>query len=107
MKIFYTDTFKIPLPAKHSFPKNKYPLLRKRILEQLGDEAVELSIPDPATDEEILRTHDGAYFQHCRRAGVPVAVTLAGGYAPQVQDTVDINFQTILTAMDFQRNYLQ
>ena len=139
MKIFYTDTFKIPLPAKHSFPKNKYPLLRKRILAQLGDEAVELSIPDPATDEEILRAHDGAYFQrfvsgelaakeirrvglpwspqivqrdalvfqHCRRAGVPVAVTLAGGYAPQVQDTVDINFQTILTAMDFQRNYLQ
>ena len=301
MKIFYTDTFKIPLPAKHSFPKNKYPLLRKRILAQLGDEAVELSIPDPATDEEILRAHDVAYFQrfvsgeltakeirrvglpwspqivqrarysigatiaacrasldegvavnlgggthhafgdhgqgycwlndsviasrtmqaeglagkiliidcdvhqgngtadilkddptvftfsihgknnfpyhkessdldielddqtddaaylnalekgldevipnadlviylagadpyledrfgrlsltkgglaqrdalvfqHCRRAGVPVAVTLAGGYAPQVQDTVDINFQTILTAMDFQTNYLQ
>lgn len=81
MKIFYTDTFKITLPAKHSFPKNKYPLLRKRISEQLGNQAVEMSIPDPATDEEILRAHDVAYFRRfvggeltdkeIRRVGLP------------------------------------
>jgi hypothetical protein len=35
-----------------------------------------------------------------------VAVTLAGGYAPQVQDTVDINFQTIIAALKF-KNSLQ
>ena len=81
MKIFYTDTFKIPLPAKHSFPKNKYPLLRKRISEKLGNDAVEMSIPEPATDEEILRVHDSEYFQRfvngelsekeVRRVGLP------------------------------------
>jgi acetoin utilization deacetylase AcuC-like enzyme len=63
MKVFYTDTFSIPLPANHSFPKNKYPLLRKRISEQLDNQAVEMSIPDPATDEEILRAHDLEYFR--------------------------------------------
>ena len=81
MKIFYTDIFKIPLPAKHSFPKNKYPLLRKRISEQLSNPAVELRIPDPATDEEILRVHDAEYFRRfangeltdkeIRRIGLP------------------------------------
>jgi acetoin utilization deacetylase AcuC-like enzyme len=81
MKIFYTDTFKIPLPAKHSFPKNKYPLLRKRISEQLGNQTVDMSIPDPAADEEILRAHDSKYFRRfvngeltekeIRRVGLP------------------------------------
>jgi acetoin utilization deacetylase AcuC-like enzyme len=81
MKIFYTDTFTIPLPKKHSFPKNKYPLLRKRISEQLEHETVEMSIPEPATDEQILRAHDPEYFQRfvngelsekeIRRVGLP------------------------------------
>ena len=81
MKIFYTDTFKIPFPAKHSFPKNKYPLLRKRISEQLCNQAVDMSIPNPATDVEILRAHDVAYFRRfvsgeltekeIRRVGLP------------------------------------
>lgn len=70
MKIFYTDTFTIPLPEKHSFPKNKYPLLRKRILEKLGGESVEMSIPDPASDEEILRVHDPDYFQRFINGGL-------------------------------------
>ena len=81
MKIYYTDTFKIPLPAKHTFPKNKYPLLRKRISEKLDGEMVEMSIPHPATDEQILRVHDAAYFRRfvngeltakeIRRVGLP------------------------------------
>ena len=81
MKIFYTDTFKIPLPKNHSFPKNKYPLLRQRIVEQLGNQTVQMRIPDPATDEDILRAHDAAYLRRflngeltdkeIRRVGLP------------------------------------
>ena len=48
-----------------------------------------------------LMQGDDLVFQHCHRAGLPVAVTMAGGYAPQVQDTVDINFQTVLSAVKF------
>ena len=81
MKIFYTDTFPIPLPEKHSFPKNKYFLLRKRILEELGDQPVDLRVPEPASDEDIIRAHDPAYLRRLqngeltakeiRRVGLP------------------------------------
>ncbi|MBW2428519.1 MAG: histone deacetylase [Deltaproteobacteria bacterium] len=81
MKIFYTDTFPIPLPEKHRFPKNKYFLLRKRILEELGDQPVDLRIPESASDEDIIRAHDPAYLKRLqngeltakeiRRVGLP------------------------------------
>jgi hypothetical protein len=31
---------------------------------------------------------------------LPVAVTMAGGYAPEMQDIVDIHFQTIETVLE-------
>jgi acetoin utilization deacetylase AcuC-like enzyme len=81
LKIYYTDTFKIPLPANHSFPKNKNYLLRMRIIEQLGDQAVDMRIPEPASDEDILRAHDPIYLnrlkngvltdKEVRRVGLP------------------------------------
>ena len=81
MKIYYTDTFPIPLPEKHTFPKEKYSLLRKRILEIQDSNSVDLQIPKPATYEEIARAHDPVYihrFQNgelsakeIRRVGLP------------------------------------
>ena len=81
MKIFYTDIFPIPLPEHHSFPKDKYAQLRKRIIEQLDDQPVELRVPEPATDEDILRAHDPDYIRRfingelsakeVRRVGLP------------------------------------
>ncbi len=81
MKIFYTDTFKIPLPAKHSFPKDKYYLLRKRI-ENAGIVPPEdLIVPEPASEADILRVHDPVYWnrlkngelsdKEIRRVGLP------------------------------------
>ena len=81
MKIFYTDTFSIPLPENHSFPKDKYFLLRMRILESQIAQTVDLQIPRPATDEEIIRAHDPVYIhrlqngelfaKEIRRVGLP------------------------------------
>jgi acetoin utilization deacetylase AcuC-like enzyme len=81
MKIFYTDTFPIPLPEKHRFPKDKYFLLRQRILDELGEQRVDLQIPQPASDEDILRAHDSEYVRRffsgelsdkeIRRVGLP------------------------------------
>jgi acetoin utilization deacetylase AcuC-like enzyme len=81
LKIFYTDTFPIPLPENHSFPKDKYRLLRMRILEKLGAQPVNLKIPEPATYEDIVRTHDPMYIhrlqsgelsaREVRRVGLP------------------------------------
>lgn len=47
---------------------------------------------------EGLRRRDALVFEYCRRHRVPVAVTLAGGYARRVEDTVRIHVNTILAA---------
>jgi acetoin utilization deacetylase AcuC-like enzyme len=81
LKIFYTDTFPIHLPENHSFPKDKYRLLRMRILESQIAQSVDLQIPRPTTYEEILRAHDPVYIhrlqngeltaKEVRRVGFP------------------------------------
>jgi acetoin utilization deacetylase AcuC-like enzyme len=81
LKIFYTDTFPIPLPEKHSFPKDKYFLLRRRILESRTAQPIDLQIPRPANYEEIIRAHDPVYIhrlqngelsaKEIRRVGLP------------------------------------
>ena len=63
MRIYYTDTFPIPLPENHSFPKDKYYLLRKRVSERLGDKPIELQIPGISSVESILRAHDSEYVR--------------------------------------------
>jgi acetoin utilization deacetylase AcuC-like enzyme len=45
-----------------------------------------------------LAARDRLVFELCRGAGVPVAVTMAGGYARAVEDTVDIHFATVAAA---------
>ncbi|MFY9531964.1 MAG: histone deacetylase [Candidatus Acidiferrales bacterium] len=49
---------------------------------------------------EGLRRRDALVFEHARRHGIPVAITLAGGYARRVADTVRIHVGTILAARD-------
>lgn len=49
---------------------------------------------------EGLARRDRMVFEHARRTGVPVATTLAGGYARRVEDTVRIHVNTILAARD-------
>ncbi len=81
MKIFYTDTFPIPLPENHSFPKGKYDLLRRRIMESQIAQHVDLQIPRPATYGEIIRAHAPTYVnrlqngelsaKEIRRVGLP------------------------------------
>jgi acetoin utilization deacetylase AcuC-like enzyme len=81
MKIFYTDQFGIQLPKGHSFPIEKYALLRRRIMEADLVAAQDLRVPHAASDEEILRAHDRVYLQRLingeltdkevRRIGLP------------------------------------
>jgi acetoin utilization deacetylase AcuC-like enzyme len=48
-----------------------------------------------------LQARDELVLNFCREWGVPVAVTLAGGYGKQIEETVAINLQTIRTAQKF------
>jgi acetoin utilization deacetylase AcuC-like enzyme len=52
-----------------------------------------------------LARRDEIVFQLCRTAGVPVAVVMGGGYAPLIEDTVDIHFATVRAAALAQRDW--
>ncbi len=47
-----------------------------------------------------LRRRDDLVFQYAKRSKIPVVITLAGGYARQVSDTVWIHANTFLAARD-------
>ena len=77
-----------------------------------ADLSIYLAGADPYEDDRFgrlnltkkgLAERDRLVFRSCLEAGLPTAVTMAGGYAPNVQDTVDIHFQTVLAALDFKK----
>ena len=64
---------------------------------------------DPYEDDQLgglrvsrdgLRQRDRMVFTMCRTLGVPVVVTLAGGYARRLEDTVAIHAATVEEARD-------
>ncbi len=48
-----------------------------------------------------LLARDRMVFDACLQRGVPVAVTMGGGYAPRVEDTVDIHYETVRAAFAY------
>jgi acetoin utilization deacetylase AcuC-like enzyme len=48
--------------------------------------------------KEGLSERDRLVLESCRKRDLPVTVTMAGGYAKEVEDTVDIHFQTVRKA---------
>jgi len=82
---------------------------RERV-ELIADLAIYLAGADPFSDDRLgrlaltkqgLLDRDRMVFDYCARAGLPVAVTMAGGYGRDVEDTVDIHVHTIETAAWF------
>jgi acetoin utilization deacetylase AcuC-like enzyme len=81
VKVFACDHLAFPLPADHRFPLAKYALLRQALLARGTVSEAELSAPQLATDEQILRVHDSAYLhkvqagqltpREIRRLGLP------------------------------------
>ncbi|WP_166826593.1 histone deacetylase family protein [Thalassoroseus pseudoceratinae] len=48
-----------------------------------------------------LAQRDRLVIESCRERGIPVAVCMAGGYSPNIEDIVDIHFQTLRTLREF------
>ncbi len=72
-----------------------------------ADLVIYLAGADPFQDDrfgrlklskEGLRRRDDYVLGSCRRQGLPVAIAMAGGYARNIDDTVDIHAATILAA---------
>jgi len=69
--------------------------------------AIYLAGADPYQDDRLgrlslskegLRERDNLVLSSLHCAGIPVAITMAGGYAQRIEDTVDIHLQTITMA---------
>lgn len=74
-----------------------------------ADLAIYLAGADPYADDRLgrlavtkrgLAQRDRYILEQCRRAGLPVAIAMAGGYGKRIEDTVDIHFQTVKTAVE-------
>ena len=48
---------------------------------------------------------DECVFQFALDRQIPIAFSMAGGYGKEIQSTVDIHFQTIQTALQYQQRY--
>jgi acetoin utilization deacetylase AcuC-like enzyme len=73
-----------------------------------ADLAIYLAGADPYADDRLgrlavtkrgLAERDRFVLGQCRRAGLPVAIAMAGGYGKDIKDTVDIHFETVKTAV--------
>jgi acetoin utilization deacetylase AcuC-like enzyme len=60
-----------------------------------------------ALTKDGLKQRDRKVFEEARHRGIPVATTLAGGYAQRVEDTVRIHVNTILAAKEVAENHPQ
>jgi acetoin utilization deacetylase AcuC-like enzyme len=78
--------------------------LERSLEESRAELAIYLAGADPFEDDRLGRLsvtkeglveRDRLVLESCRERGLPVAVTMAGGYARNVEDTVDIHFQSI------------
>ncbi|HEY6579537.1 MAG TPA: histone deacetylase [Rubrobacter sp.] len=72
-----------------------------------ADLAIYLAGADPFEGDRLgrlsvtkrgLAERDRMVLETCRDRGIPVTVTMAGGYAREVKDTVDVHFQSIKCA---------
>lgn len=83
------------------------PALDHALAAARADLAIYLAGSDPYHDDKLgrmaltkagLAERDRLVLARCRAAGLPTAVTMAGGYARDVRDTAEIHFQTVRLA---------
>ena len=55
--------------------------------------------------KEGMCLRDEMVFQYALSRQLPIAFSMAGGYGKEIESTVDIHFQTIKTALHFQKQY--
>lgn len=73
MKIFYTDHYVLPLPPGHTFPMEKYRLLRERVDASKLVRDDEKVVPHAVGLREILFAHDADYALAAIKGGLTEA----------------------------------
>ena len=67
-----------------------------------GDRLGQLSLT-----KKGLRERDGWVLEACRQRAIPVAISMAGGYANDLEDIVEIHFGTIESALTVRKRILE
>lgn len=84
--------------------------LQQALVESRSNLAIYLAGADPYEGDRLGRMaltkaglvrRDRMVFSACKDAGLPVAVVMAGGYARDINDTVDIQFNTVELAVSY------
>jgi acetoin utilization deacetylase AcuC-like enzyme len=99
MKVYHCNHVNLPLPDGHQFPARKYVLLREAVSRSNLVDAKDLLVPQPATDQQILRAHDPDYLRRLkegqltsreiRRIGLPWSPRLVERARYSVGGTID------------------
>jgi acetoin utilization deacetylase AcuC-like enzyme len=85
--------------------------LHQAINESQADLAIYLAGSDPYKDDRLgrlaltkagLAERDRMVFEACYKASIPLVITMAGGYGKNIEDTVDIHWQTVRRALERQ-----
>lgn len=61
MRVYYSDSFNLPLPEGHRFPGQKYAMLRERLVHDGLVAPDELHLSPLCEDADIPRAHDAGY----------------------------------------------
>ncbi len=78
-----------------------------------ADLGIYIAGADPYQDDKLgklkltkpgLLARDRMVFERCLDEGLPLAIVMGGGYSRNVEDTVDIQFQTVKLAVDLARS---
>ena len=64
-----------------------------------GDRLGQLSL-----SKQGLLQRDQRFFEWCAENHLPTVVTMGGGYSPDIQDIVDIHFETVFQALGYFEN---
>lgn len=98
MRACYSEHYVIPLPAGHSFPIQKYRLIRQQLLAEGTLAPADLVEPDLAHPEDIVQAHTRAYWERVstgalsasavRRLGLPWSEALVRRSRASVQGTL-------------------
>ncbi len=73
VKLFYTDTFVLPLPPGHRFPMEKYARLRERLRASGQFADADFRSPMAATTEQLCHAHAAEYVARVCRGDLSAA----------------------------------
>lgn len=73
MRLYYADTFELPLPDGHRFPLSKYRLLRESLAAGGAFSAADFCLPEAASDALLATAHDPDYVRRMGAGEVSAA----------------------------------